>query len=116
MLAWSEWRAYAFRSALSQAKALGWKVEYTDPVEEIRTNWKAAFKKETWLDGVTHVNVPIEAVNKARENPGETGILNAEQTAKLLEVASAETLPYWAIGAFAGLRATRCITRASLSR
>ncbi len=48
---------------------------------------------------------PIEAVNKARENPGETGILTPEQLAKLLEVASAETLPYWAIGAFAGLRA-----------
>lgn len=48
---------------------------------------------------------PIEAVNKAREKPGATGILTPEQIAKLLEVASVETLPYWAIGAFAGLRA-----------
>ena len=54
-LAWSGWRAHAFRSALAEAKALGWKVQYTDPVEAIRKNWKSAFKKETWLDGVTEV-------------------------------------------------------------
>ncbi len=58
MFGWSGWRAYAFRSALSQAKALGWKVFYTDPVEEIRANWKSVFKKETWLDGVTYVKIP----------------------------------------------------------
>ena len=58
MFGWSGWRAYAFRSALSQAKALGWTVEYTDPVEEIRKNWQAAFEKETWLDGVTWVIIP----------------------------------------------------------
>jgi hypothetical protein len=56
-LAWSGWQAYAFRSAISQAKALGWKVEYTDPVETIRKNWKAVFKKETWTDGVTGVSM-----------------------------------------------------------
>ena len=49
---WGGWRAYAFRSALSQAKALGWWVEHTDPVETIRKNWKSAFEKATWLDGV----------------------------------------------------------------
>ena len=58
MLGWSGWRAYAFRSALSQAKALGWEVGYFDPVETIRRDWKAAFKKETWLDGVTEVYIP----------------------------------------------------------
>ena len=57
-MAWSGWRAYAFRSALAEAKALGWEVEYTDPVETIRTNWKAAFKKETWLDGVKIMAIP----------------------------------------------------------
>ncbi len=31
MFGWSGWRAYAFRSALSQAKVLGWTVKYTDP-------------------------------------------------------------------------------------
>ena len=35
---------------------------------------------------------------------GEPGILTPEQVARLLESASEETLPYWAIGAFAGLR------------
>ncbi len=54
-LGWGGWRAHTFRSALSQAKALGWRVEYTDPAKEIRTDWKAAFKKATWLDGVTNV-------------------------------------------------------------
>ena len=58
MLGWGGWRAYAFRSALAEAKALGWEVQYTDPVEVIRKNWKAAFKKETWLDGVTLLSVP----------------------------------------------------------
>ena len=54
---WSGWRAYAFRSALAEATALGWAVEYTDQVETIRKNWKAAFKKETWLDGVTRLDI-----------------------------------------------------------
>ena len=57
-LGWSGWRAYAFRSALAEAQALGWKVQYTDPGEAIRKNWKAAFKKETWLNGVQHVFIP----------------------------------------------------------
>ena len=46
-LGWSGWRVYAFRSALSQAEALGWNVGYIDPVETIRENWKSAFEKET---------------------------------------------------------------------
>ena len=62
MFGWSGWRAYAFRSALAEAKALGWFVEHTDPVEVIRKNWKAAFKKATWLDGVTHVVIPTREV------------------------------------------------------
>ncbi len=57
-LAYGGWTQYAFRAALKEARALGWVVAYTDPVEEIGKSWKAAFKKETWLDGVTHVNVP----------------------------------------------------------
>jgi Leucine-rich repeat (LRR) protein len=55
---WSGWQAYAFRSALKEAKALGWEVRYTDPVETIRENWKLAFEKETWLDGVTYLDIP----------------------------------------------------------
>ena len=54
---WGGWRAYAFRSALAEAKALGWTVNYPEPVEAIRKNWKAAFRKETWLDGVTEVTI-----------------------------------------------------------
>ena len=58
-LGWSGWRVYAFRSALAEAKALGWTVYYTDPVETIRKEWKAAFSKGTWLDGVTVVNIQV---------------------------------------------------------
>jgi integrase len=47
---------------------------------------------------------PLADVEKAKERAGEIEILTVAQTARLLESASAETLPYWAIGAFAGLR------------
>lgn len=47
---------------------------------------------------------PIEHVEKAKVREGEIEILTVDQTARLLENASSETLPYWAIGAFAGLR------------
>jgi hypothetical protein len=57
-LGWVGWTAYAYRSAISQARALGWRVEHTDPVERIRKNWRSAFEKETWLDGVTLLNIP----------------------------------------------------------
>lgn len=48
---------------------------------------------------------PIADVEQAKERGGEIEILTVKQTARLMECASAETLPYWAIGAFAGLRA-----------
>ena len=83
MFGWSGWRAYAFRTALAQAKALGWRVTYTGPVETIRTNWKAAFKNETWLDGVRDVVIPTsEAFEQHlaivhRLNPTSLGISRA---------------------------------------
>ena len=57
-LAWGGWRAYAFRSALAEARALGWEVQYTAPVEAIWADWKSAFKKATWQDGGTAVVIP----------------------------------------------------------
>ena len=48
---------------------------------------------------------PMENVEKAKETPGATEILTPQQIARLLGCASEATLPYWAIGAFAGLRA-----------
>ena len=57
-LAYAGWTQYAFRAALKEARALGWEVDYTAPVEEIRKNWKAAFKKATWMDGVRDVHIP----------------------------------------------------------
>ena len=47
---------------------------------------------------------PIDQVDRVKEYPGEIGILTVAETTRLLECASFETLPYWAIGAFAGLR------------
>jgi integrase len=47
---------------------------------------------------------PMTEVPMAKVVSGEVGILTPEQIARLLESASEETLPYWAIGAFCGLR------------
>ena len=47
---------------------------------------------------------PVTAVKKVRASEPLPAILSPEQVARLLEVAAEETLPYWAIGAFAGLR------------
>jgi integrase len=47
---------------------------------------------------------PVVQTTKAKEIDGDVQILTVEQTAKLLECAEADTLPFWAIGAFAGLR------------
>ncbi len=58
MFGWSGWRAYAFRSALAEARALGWEWYYVDPSERIRAYWKEAFKKETWLNSVSYVSIP----------------------------------------------------------
>lgn len=47
---------------------------------------------------------PVVAVVKAKVHSGKIGILKPEELARLLERSGEDTLPYWAIGAFAGLR------------
>ena len=47
---------------------------------------------------------PIEEVRKVRANASPIGILTPEDFAKVLEAASEQTLPYWLVGGFAGLR------------
>lgn len=47
---------------------------------------------------------PVADVERAKERDEEIGILPVAQAARLLECAARDTLPYWAIGAFAGLR------------
>ena len=47
---------------------------------------------------------PAAKTEKATEKDSPPGILTVQQTARLLEAASPELLPYVAIGAFAGLR------------
>jgi integrase len=47
---------------------------------------------------------PLALVQKAKWKGALPGILTPEQFARLLETAGAETLPYWAIGGWCGLR------------
>ena len=55
-LAYAGWTQYAYYSAIKEAEALSWQLTYTDPAKMIWQNWKAAFEKDTWLDGVTGVS------------------------------------------------------------
>src|SRR5262249_7956969 len=50
------------------------------------------------------VGNPTEKTAKAKQIETAVGILTIEQTARLLESASRELVPYIAVGAFAGLR------------
>ncbi|HEY1771456.1 MAG TPA: hypothetical protein VGG02_14490 [Chthoniobacterales bacterium] len=47
---------------------------------------------------------PVAQTTKAKEIGGEIEILTVAQTARLLETADSLTIPFWTIGAFAGLR------------
>jgi integrase len=47
---------------------------------------------------------PVADVERAKERETEIEILSVAQVARLLESASSDMLPFWAIGAFAGLR------------
>jgi integrase len=47
---------------------------------------------------------PIADVERAKERETEIEILSVNEMARLLECASPEMVPFWAIGAFAGLR------------
>lgn len=54
--------------------------------------------------GWTNTN-PVAEVRKVKVSETLPGILTPEQAARLLEAAAHETLPYWAVGCFCGLRA-----------
>jgi hypothetical protein len=45
---WGAWRHYDFRQAVEEANERGWLFVYTDPVEVICKDWRAAFRTETW--------------------------------------------------------------------
>jgi integrase len=47
---------------------------------------------------------PVTKTRKAKKVDGEIGILSVDEIARLLEAADDASLPYFAIGAFAGLR------------
>ena len=50
--------------------------------------------------------IPAAESARVREVSDEIGILTPSELSGLLKVASEETIPYWTIGAFAGLRAS----------
>ncbi len=92
MMAYGAWTEYAFRSALKQARATELVVDYTDPVEMIRADWKNAFKKDTWMDGVRYVEPSTgEALEQHRAlihrlNPKFLGIGNAQSLQDLSSI------------------------------
>jgi integrase len=56
------------------------------------------------LDHKYSADNPAAATTKAKESDGEVQAFSVEQMRRLLAASSAEMLPFWAIGAFAGLR------------
>jgi integrase len=56
-------------------------------------------KTQGWCAGVPETT-------RVKEVSGEVGILTPDELSGLLKVAADDTLPYWCIGAFAGLRAS----------
>ncbi len=54
--------------------------------------------------GYTDGKNPADTTAKAKQIKSPVGILTVEETQRLLDAATPETLPYLAIGAFAGLR------------
>lgn len=65
---------------------------------DLRTFFSFCITRRYCLDN------PVAKTRKAKEVDGDTGILSVDETARLLEAADDASLPYFAIGAFAGLR------------
>jgi integrase len=65
---------------------------------DLRTFFSFCISRRYCLDN------PVTNTRKAKEVDGEIGILSVDETARLLEAADEAALPYFAIGAFAGLR------------
>jgi integrase len=52
---------------------------------------------------------PVQSVHKVKADDSLPGILTPEQAARLLEASNHQTLPYFAIGLFAGLRSAELV-------
>jgi integrase len=65
---------------------------------DLRTLFSFCITRRYCLDN------PVARTRKAKEVDGDIGILSVDETARLLEAADDASLPYFAIGAFAGLR------------
>lgn len=49
VLGWSGWNVYDYRQAVKEAERLRWVLRYDDPIEVIRKDWRAAFRRKTWF-------------------------------------------------------------------
>jgi len=65
---------------------------------DLRTLFSFCITRRYCLDN------PVARTRKAKEVDGDIGILSVDETARLVEAADDASLPYFAIGAFAGLR------------
>jgi integrase len=65
---------------------------------DLRTFFSFCITRRYCLDN------PVAKTRKAKEVDGEIEILSVDETARLLEAADDASLPYFAIGAFAGVR------------
>ncbi len=61
---WGAWKAYDFRMAVNEAKELGWKFTYNDPIVTIREDWRNAFRKDTWSDTRRELYIRAGAVSE----------------------------------------------------
>ncbi len=46
--AYGQWKAYDYRAAVKEAQALGWMIDDYSSFDDIKEDWHAAFRMETW--------------------------------------------------------------------
>ena len=46
--AYGGWKAYDYRAAVKEAEALGWEMNVYSPLNDIKEDWHAAFRRTTW--------------------------------------------------------------------
>ena len=82
---WCGWRVWDEKQAGKEARALGWEWEVDEPIEVIRKDWKAAFRKATWLHGQRWMMVPsAEDYDEHRDlvrrlRPRQVAVFNASK-------------------------------------
>ncbi len=89
-----------FRSALKQAKALGWQVASPYPSDEMWEDWKGAFEEPHWEDEVWFIGIPADKSFEQhldilhRLNPRGLGIKDAHALRDLSALTPLSRLKY----------------------